>query len=138
MKYFIGVVSKEHVERGKKLGIAQLGHGKIAPLKRLHKDDWLIYYSPKMALDSDEKYQCFTAIGQMVDDNIYQDTSSKDFQPFRRNVDYKKSKDVSIIPLIEKLSFIRNKTHWGYVFRYGLLEIPESDFKIILDLMLEK
>jgi hypothetical protein len=28
--------------------------------------------------------------------------------------------------LIERLSFIENKQRWGYVFRYGQIEIPEK------------
>lgn len=137
-KYFIGVVSKEHVLIALKSGIAQIGHGKSAPLARMHKGDWLIYYSPKIALDSDEKLQAFTAIGQMVDDDIYQVTLSSSFKPFRRKVKYLKAKDAPIVPLIEKLSFIKNKKNWGYVFRFGLLEIPQKDFEFIKAQMLSK
>lgn len=36
-----------------------------------------------------------------------------------------------IRPLIERLSFIQDKTHWGYAFRYGHLEIPRADFELI-------
>jgi hypothetical protein len=131
MKYWIGVVSKEHVLRGVSDGIAQLGHGKRAPLARMHKDDWLIYYSPKMALDSKIPLQCFTAIGQMVDDEIYQVHMSETFIPFRRRVKYINGNDVKIVPLIEKLNFIPNKKQWGYTFRYGLVEVSKEDFELI-------
>lgn len=130
-KYFIGVVSKEHVMLGVKLGIAQIGHGKRSGLSRMHKGDYLVYYSPKIALDSNEKLQAFTAIGQMEDDEIYQVEESPTFKPFRRKVKYLKVKEAPIAPLIEKLSFIKNKKSWGYVFRFGLVEIPESDFLLI-------
>lgn len=129
--YWIGVVSKEHVMRGVELSIAQLGHGKRAPLARMKRGDWLIYYSPKISLESKESYQCFTAIGEVADDDIIQVNVSDTFQPFRRKVDYKKSRDVSIIPLIPQLSFIKDKKRWGYVFRFGLVEILESDFQCI-------
>lgn len=135
--YWIGVVSKEHVMRGVELGIAQLGHGKRAPLARMHRGDWLIYYSPKIALDGKELYQCFTAIGEVADDDIVQVKISDTFQPFRRKVDYKPSKDVSILPLIPELSFIKDKKRWGYGFRFGLIEIPKSDFDIIASAMLQ-
>lgn len=137
-KYFIGVVSKEHVLIALKNGIAQIGHGKRAPLARMHNGDWLIYYSPKIALDSDEKLQAFTAIGQMVDDEIHQVAMSSSFKPFRRKVKYLKTKDVPIAPLIERLLFIKNKKSWGYVFRLGLVEIPEKDFELIKAQMLSK
>jgi hypothetical protein len=35
------------------------------------------------------------------------------------------------LPLLPPLSFIKNKARWRYVFRYGLLEIPKSDFERI-------
>lgn len=134
-KYWIAVVSKDHINKGVEGGYAQAGHGKSAPLKRMKTGDWLIYYSPNISLSGDDKCQCFTAIGIVKDDKIYQVEMSKDFIPNRRNVDYKKCKEVSILPLIEKLSFIEDKKYWGYKFRFGILEIPEKDFKLISNLM---
>ncbi|HSW48126.1 MAG TPA: EVE domain-containing protein [Candidatus Saccharimonadales bacterium] len=131
MKYFIGVVSKEHVMIGIELGIAQIGHGKRSGLARMHKGNYLIYYSPKIALDSNTHLQAFTALGQMTDDDIYQVTESPTFKPFRRKVKYEKVKDAPIAPLIGKLSFIKNKKSWGYIFRFGLVEISKEDFEII-------
>ena len=136
VKYWIAVVSMDHVNKGVEGGFAQAGHGKSAPLKRMNAGDWLIYYSPKISLSGDNKCQCFTAIGIVKDDKIYRFEMSKDFIPNRRNVDYKKCKEVSILPLIDKLSFIEDKKHWGYKFRFGILEIPEADFKLISNLML--
>ena len=134
-KYFIGVVSKDHVQRGMKLGIAQIGHGKRAGLARLQKDDWLIYYSPRQVLDAKEPLQAFTAIGRMTDDDIYQVQESATFKPFRRHVTYLNAHDAPIAPLIPELSFIKNKQSWGYVFRFGLVEIPEADFILIQSAM---
>ncbi len=131
-KYFIGVVSKEHVMRGVKMGIAQIGHGKKSGLARMHKDDWLLYYSPKVSLDSKEPLQSFIALGQIADDEIYQVEESVTFKPFRRKIHYEKVQDTPIQPLIPLLSFIKNKNSWGYVFRYGLVEIPKSDFVCIV------
>ncbi len=47
MKYFINTVSKDHVLIGRHNGIVQAGHGKKGPLQKLHKDDFVIFYSPK-------------------------------------------------------------------------------------------
>jgi len=58
---------------------------------------------------------------------------SPDFKPFRRTVPYKKTGEVSIGPLIQDLTFIRNKKSWGYVFRFGLQEIPKEDFDRIAE-----
>ena len=134
-KYFIGVVTKEHVLRGVKMGIAQIGHGKRSGLARMQKNDWLVYYSPKISLDSKTPLQSFTALGQMVDDEIYQVEESPTFKPFRRKIRYEKVKEAPIAPLIPDLSFIKNKKSWGYVFRFGLVEIPKEDFELIKDSM---
>lgn len=138
MKYFIGVVSREHVLQGVKNGIAQIGHGKRSGLARMKKGDWFIYYSPKVALDSKEPLQAFTALGQIADDKIYQVEMSETFKPFRRKVNYKNVKETPIAPLIKSLSFIKNKKSWGYVFRYGLVEIPQEDFKLISEQMVNQ
>jgi len=130
-RYFIGVVSREHVRRAVKLGIAQVGHGKRSGLARMKKGDWFLYYSPKPSLESKEPLQAFTALGQIADDDIYQVEESATFKPFRRRVNYETVREKPIQPLLPSLSFIKNKARWGYVFRYGLVEIPKSDFERI-------
>ena len=71
MKYWIGTVSKEHVLRGVAGGFCQVCHGKAAPLNRMQRGDWLLYYSPKIRLDGHDKLQAFTALGQITDDQAY-------------------------------------------------------------------
>jgi predicted RNA-binding protein len=134
-RYWVGVVSKEHVMLGVAQGIAQFCHGKSGPLKRMKKDDWLIYYSPRVRMNSSELVQAFTAIGTLSDDTVYQHEMSAEFKPFRRAVTYISCREVSIKPLISQLEFIKNKTHWGYAFRFGMVEINEADFKIIYEKM---
>jgi predicted RNA-binding protein len=137
MKYWIIVASKDHVQRGLSGGFIQANHGKAAPLKRMQPGDWVIFYSPKLEYDKPEKYQCFTAIVRVVDDEVYQQDMGNDFVPFRRKVQFLPSKDISILPLIDDLTFIKDKTHWGAPFRFGILQIPEEDFLLIADEMLE-
>ena len=48
--------------------------------------DLVIFYSPKLEYDKPEKLQCFTAIGKVADENIYQADMGGGFIPFRRNV----------------------------------------------------
>ncbi len=134
-KYWIGVASNEHVQKGKAEGIMQVCHGKQAPLKRMQPRDWIIYYSPTEVFG--EKIPCrkFTAIGCVQDKEPYQFKMADDFIPWRRDVKFVASSDALIEPLLNQLSFIKNKTHWGMVFRYGLFEIPESDFLLIAKAM---
>jgi len=51
-KFWIGVVSKEHVLRGVEGGFCQVCHGKKGPLNRMKKGDYLLYYSPKYQMKS--------------------------------------------------------------------------------------
>jgi len=41
-------------------------------------------------------------------------------------------KPVEIKAVLEKLSFIRNKMHWGLRFQGGIVKISENDYKLIL------
>ena len=99
--------------------------------------DWILFYSPKEKFGSDEKCQKFTAIGKIKDDSIYQVKASEDFRPFRRRVDFTPSREVPIEPLILQLSFIKNKKSWGYVFKFGIVQIPQKDFSLIAVEMLK-
>jgi hypothetical protein len=127
-KFWIGTVSKEHVERGKIGGFAQVCHGKQGPLKRMQQNDILIYYSPSVKFGGKIPYQCFTALGVVADQKVYQFEMSPDFVPYRRNIQYLKTVDTPIRPLIPILDFIRDKNKWGYVFRFGILQIEKTDF----------
>ncbi len=137
MKYWIIVASKDHVQRGVAGGFIQANHGKAAPLKRMHAGDWVIFYSPKLEYSKPEKCQCFTAIVRVIDENVYQHDMGGDFVPFRLKVQFLPSKDVSILPLINELTFIKDKSHWGAPFRFGTLQIPEQDFRLIASKMVD-
>ncbi len=138
-KYYIVVVSKNHVARGVAGGFIQANHGKAASLKKLHKDDWVIIYSPKISYEGNAPLQAFTAIGQVKDEELYQYKMSEDFSPFRRNVVYYDCNERPIVPLINDLDFIENKKAWGYRFRFGFFEIGEEDFELIrFEMLTEK
>lgn len=137
-KYWIIVASKDHVKTGIAEGIAQTCHGKASPLKRMRKDDFIIYYSGKQTMGKPEACQEFTAIGKVMDDEIFQFQVSEDFCPSRRNIEFLQAEDVSILPLIPQLDFIPNKKSWGYPFRFGFFEINRHDFELISSQMLQK
>jgi hypothetical protein len=135
-RYWIIVASKDHVARGVAEGFAQACHGKSTPLKRMGKRDKVVYYSSKAEFGKTTKCQAFTAIGEFADDVVYQADMGAGFTPFRRNVCFFACQEVSILPLIPELSFISNKRSWGAVFRFGLLEIPQTDYELIAGRML--
>ncbi|NDU89212.1 MAG: EVE domain-containing protein [Ferrovum sp.] len=135
-RYWIGVASREHVKLGMAGGFSQLCHGKSHPLKRMAVGNWLIYYSPKERFDEAVVCQKFTAIGQVVGEKVYPFEMSPGFIPYRRDVGFLNADDVPIRPLIDQLSFIKDKSRWGYAFRFGHLEIPRPDFEVIATSML--
>ena len=134
-KYWVGVVSKEHIWPGVKGGFLQLNHGKKAPLTRFRSGDGIVIYSPRISYPDGEILQKFTAAGFVKRDRIYQVELSDDFKPYRIDIDYIGCHEASIRPLIEKLGFIKNKKNWGSAFRFGSLEIPEDDFKTVINAM---
>lgn len=134
-RYWVIVASKNHVMRGVQSGIAQANHGKAAPLKRMNVGDGVLYYSPKLEFEGNEKLQAFTAIAQVVGEDVYQFDMGGGFVPFRRDVKYLNCVDVPIQPLIPALTFIENKSSWGYLFRFGFFEIPKADFDLIASQM---
>ncbi|HEX8548458.1 MAG TPA: EVE domain-containing protein [Cytophagaceae bacterium] len=112
-KFWIIVASKDHVKTGIAEGIAQACHGKASPLRRMRKGDFVIYYSGKQHFGKPEKCQEFTAVGIVKDDEVYPFQMTAEFCPFRRNIEFYKSEDVSILPMIDELEFIQNKKKLG-------------------------
>jgi hypothetical protein len=137
-RYWVVVVSKDHIANGVKGGFMQANHGKSSSLKKLHINDWVIFYSPKQTYSGDKALQAFTAIGQVKDDELYQHKMSEDFIPYRRNVSFYKCEETPIATLINELEFIENKKSWGYRFRFGFFEIHENDFDLIRSKMLNE
>lgn len=130
-KYWIGVASHEHVQRGVNGGFAQVCHGKIGTLKYMSQSDWIIYYSPTFSFGGKDACRCFTAIGTIDKEDPYTFEMSVDFIPWRRNVTFLKSKETPIEPLLEELSFIKDKKKWGFPFKRGSFEISQKDFELI-------
>ena len=135
MKCWVNTISRDHVRAGVDGGFTQAGHGKASGLKRLSVGDWLVFYSPKTSLRGGEPLQAFTAIARVADEELYQVEMAPGFMPWRRNLEFVACDETPIRPLIDSLSFIRNKERWGYVFRFGLFEIPCRDFDVIKSAM---
>ena len=134
---WILVASKKNVLEGIAGSFAQANHGKSHPLRRMGVGDGIIYYSPKQEYGGTVPYQRFTAIGYVVGENLYQVDMGNNVTPNRREVKYLNSHETSITPLINRLTFIKDKSRWGSVFRFGILHIPADDFKLIAALMLK-
>ena len=123
---------------GKSGGFTQACHGKPYPLSRLKRGDWMAFYSPKVYFGKSEICQNFTAYGEIIDDKPFQVKMSDSFYPFRRKVRFLDCREVSIRPILDQLSFIKDKKRWSYMFRFGLFQIPKQDFDLITSLMSPK
>ena len=136
---WVAVASAEHVAIGREGGFMQVGHGKGAPLKRLHAGDRVAYYSSVRVFGEKAICQAFTAVGVVRDDLVYQGemkmADGQDFKPFRKDVSWLESQEASIRPLLDKLSFTTGKTSWGYAFRFGLLKVTAVDMDLIKSAM---
>jgi hypothetical protein len=131
MKCWVNTIMRDHVQLGVQGGFTQAGHGKATGLRRLAAGDRLVFYSPKTSLRDGERLQAFTAIGRIADDELYQVEMAPGFVPWRRKVEFLACVETPIGPLIDELTFIKDKRRWGYVFRFGLFEIPGEDFERI-------
>jgi EVE domain len=128
MRFFIGVASRDHVLMGVRGGFAQFGHGKMAPVKRLARGDWVIFYSPRERFREPGPCRRFTALGKVIDDAPTQVEQIPGFAPWRRRTEYQAAREVEIRPLLDDLSFITDKSRWGVAFRFGLIEVSREDF----------
>ena len=132
---WLAVASAEHVAIGRRDGFMQVGHGKGAPLKRLHAGERIAYYSPVRVLGGKDACQAFTAIGTVRDERVYQGDMGGGFLPLRRDVDWLPGHEAPIRPLLDALSFTAGKANWGYAFRFGLLKVTAADMDLIAHAM---
>ena len=108
---WIAVASADHVALGVAGGFMQVGHGKAAPLRRLH---------------GGRPVQAFVAFGMVLDEAIEPVETGQGFRPFRRNVAYLQVHQAPIRPLPEQPGFALSGRNWGARLRFGLLEIDSA------------
>jgi len=133
--YWIGVVPKEDADHAIVGSYTEVNHGKAGPLERMHAGDGFAFYSPRTQYPGGEVLQAFTAIGRVRNGIVYQAEVPAPQRPFRLAVDYLPAAPAPIRPLLESLTFIKSKTHWGAAFRFGQLKIPANDFALIAEAM---
>lgn len=98
MTKWINTVSRGHVQRGVAGGFTQANHGKPHMLRRMARDDWIIFYSPKTDYPDGDPLRAFTAIGRVSDDEVYQEDFDPQFQPWRRRVEFLACRETPIRP----------------------------------------
>jgi EVE domain len=129
--YWVNTVSRDHVRIGIEGSFTQANHGRATMLRHLARGDLVAFYSPRTSYPDGEPLQRFTAVGRVVDDTPYQVEMTPTFHPWRRQMLFLACEESPIQPLVDELSFITDKTRWGYPFRRGLFKISAHDFERI-------
>lgn len=133
MSAWLGVVSRTHVQRGVAGDFAQLCHGKSGPLRRMHRGDWLVYYSPSLEMGG-LPLRAFTAIGSIVDEEVFPFDMGGGFVPFRRRVCYVSVNEVPLDALKDRLELC-SRPNWGIALRRGHLPLSRADLVTIASAM---
>ena len=137
LKNWIAVSSAEHARfgRGATKGFMQVGHGKLAPLKRIKPNDRVAYYSPTAVYGVKDDLQSFVSIGIVQPGEPYAFDMGDGFVPFRRDVLYLSTQETPIAPMLDDFEFIENRQRWGYKFRFGLFDVSDHDMRLIAPAM---
>ena len=134
-RFYLGVASLNHITTAVELGVCQFGHGNRSSVAELGPGDWLVYYATREFMDSGDKVQAFTAIGEVSNGEI--ESVSKDGRAFYcRPVEYRiGAREVSVREVLDDLTFVSDKRNWGISFRGSKREIPGDDFRVIAKAM---
>jgi EVE domain len=134
-RHWIAVASAEHVRIGRAAGFMQVGHGKLAPLRRIKPADRIAYYSPSNVFGGKDKLQSFTAVGIVREGEPYRADMGDGFLPYRRDVQWLAGREAPIRPLLAQLEFTAGGANWGYRLRLGLFEVSRHDMDLIAEAM---
>jgi len=128
-RYWIAVVPKVGVERCLTGGFAMFAHGRHDAVMRTKAGEWLAYYSPRTILKGGEEVRAFTAIGKFTKREPYEAEMMQGRVGWRRDIAFeKKAREADVYPLLDELSFIKDRQHWGLFFHRSLFSVPSADF----------
>jgi hypothetical protein len=131
---WIAVACAAHARRGcavPEQGYMQVCHGKAAPLKRVAPGDRVAYYSPTVSMGGKDKLQSFVSIGIVQSGVPCAFDMGGGFVPYRRDVAYVPALEAPILPLLDDLEFVEDRSRWGDKFRFGLFAVSEHDMVLI-------
>jgi hypothetical protein len=134
-QHWIAVVAQDRAARAVAGGYAELNQGRAGILELVRRGDGFVVYSPRTAEPRGEPVQAFTALGYVRDGALYRAELPDGSMAFRVAVDYVPAHPAPVKPLLDQLTFIRNRQHWGAAFRFGALRIGAVDFACIASAM---
>ncbi len=107
-------------------------HGRHAAVKRTSPGDWLAYYSPRMKLGEGEEVRAFTAIGKFTSREPYEMEMMVGRVDWGRDIAWEsEAHDADVYPLLDALTFITDRQHWGLVFHRSIFSVSRDDFALI-------
>lgn len=59
-----------------------------------------LFITPKINFKESSPHQKFTAIGKIIDEDVYQVNKGNDFVPFRRNIEFSPTIETPVKPLV--------------------------------------
>lgn len=126
-QHWIAVVARDRALRARAGGFAELNGGRTGILELMHADDGFVTYAPRATEGRAEPVQAFVTLG-FVRDGTLQHVDVDGKPVFRLAIDYLEASPAPVKPLLDELTFIRNRQHWGAAFRFGALRIGAADF----------
>ncbi len=135
MTCWIGVAAAEHVSIAVRDGFAMFAHGRHEAAKRVKPGDSVAYYSPRERLNGGAEVRAFTAIGRALDGEVLERQMAEHMTGWSRPMRWFDSRPADIYPLLDRFSFVKNRSHWGMYFRKSLFSIQETDFTLIAEAM---
>jgi hypothetical protein len=131
-RFWIAVVPKVGVSRAVAGGFAMFAHGRREAMERVQAGDWLAYYSPRTLLKGGDEVRAFTAIARIAEREPYEVEMSAGHAGWRRDAAFEKgAREAGIYPLLDQLSFIKDRQHWGIFFHRSLFPVSREDFTLI-------
>jgi hypothetical protein len=130
--FFVLTASKDHIDIGKENGYIQQKHPHR--IEKLRQGDYVVLYAGKAIYGSKEPYQRLVAVCQAIDGE-YEKLPRKDGKGcfYRKKVNFLPFEEKEIRDLVPRLSFVKNKSHWGFYFMSGFIKIDEADFMEIMN-----
>jgi hypothetical protein len=128
-RYWIAVVPKEPVTRAVAGGFAMFAHGRHDAIMRTKAGECLAYYSPRTLLKGGEEVHAFTAIGRFTEREPYETELMAGRVGWLRDIKFEsQAREADVYPLLDTLSFIKDRQHWGLFFHRSLFSVPRVDF----------
>jgi hypothetical protein len=135
-RYWIAVVPRAGVERCLAAGFAMFAHGRRDAIMRTQPGEWLAYYCPRTLLKGGEEVRAFCAIGRFADREPYETELMPGRVGWCRDIAFQAdAHEAGVYPLLDRLSFIRDRAHWGLFFHRSLFSVPRDDFATIAGAM---